>query len=70
MRPFPSEEAPGISIFYKDDSGEIFYTYSTYGRGVEAMMGTYQMIDLTPKGRDEQRPMDWLLHHDKYESSC
>ena len=38
----------------KDDAGEIFHTYSTYGRGVEVMMGTYNMLDLTPKGRDER----------------
>ena len=44
------DEAPGISL-YRDDAGEIFHTYSTYGRGVEVMMGTYQPIDLAPKGR-------------------
>ena len=59
-RPFPSEEAPGISVFYKDDAGEVFHTYSTYGRGVEVMMGTYHLLDLTPKGRDED---DAGLHH-------
>lgn len=70
MRPFPSEEAPGISVFYKDDAGEIFHTYSTYGRGVEVMMGAYQLMDLTPKGRDEQNlayTMEWVRHHDRYE---
>lgn len=70
MRPFPSEEAPGVSVFYKDDAGEVFHTYSTYGRGVEVMMGTYNMLDLTPKGRDEHNPvyaMDWVRHHDRYE---
>ena len=51
-----AEEAPGISVFYKDDAGEVFHTYSTYGRGVEVMMGTYNMLDLTPKGRDEEDP--------------
>ena len=68
---FPSEEAPGISVFYKNDAGEVFHTYSTYGRGVEVMMGTYNMLDLTPKGRDE-RPghgMEWVRHHDRYESA-
>ena len=54
MRPFPTEEAPGISVFYKDDAGDVFHTYSTYGRGVEVMMGTYDLLDLTPKGRDER----------------
>ena len=70
MRPFPSEEAPGISVFYKDDAGEVFHTYSTYGRGVEVMMGTYNMLDLTPKGRDERDvayKMEWVRHHDRYE---
>ena len=56
MWPFPHEELPGISVFYKDDAGAIFHTYSTYGRGVEVMMGTYNLLDLTPKGRDEDRP--------------
>jgi predicted dithiol-disulfide oxidoreductase (DUF899 family) len=70
MRPFPSEEAPGISLFYKDEAGEVFHTYSTYGRGVEVMMGTYNLLDLTPRGRDEHNPdyaMDWVRHHDRYE---
>jgi predicted dithiol-disulfide oxidoreductase (DUF899 family) len=69
MRAFPSEEAPGVSVFYKDDAGEVFHTYSTYGRGVEVMMGTYNMLDLTPKGRDEQagHGMAWVRHHDRYE---
>ena len=70
MRPFPAEEAPGVSVFYKDDAGEVFHTYSTYGRGVEVMMGTYNMLDLTPRGRDEHNPvypMDWVRHHDRYE---
>ena len=52
-RPIASEEWPGVSVFYKDDAGDVFHTYSTYGRGVEVMMGTYNMLDLTPKGRDE-----------------
>lgn len=70
MRPFPSEEAPGISLFYKDDAGEVFHTYSTYGRGVEVMMGTYNLLDLTPNGRDEDNlpyTMAWVRHHDRYE---
>lgn len=69
MQPFPAEEAPGLSVFYRDDAGEIFHTYSTYGRGVEVMMGTYNLLDLTPKGRDENpgHGMDWVRHHDRYE---
>jgi predicted dithiol-disulfide oxidoreductase (DUF899 family) len=63
---------PGISVFYKTDGGEVFHTYSTYGRGVEVMMHTYRLLDLTPKGRDENNldfTMDWVRHHDRYESA-
>jgi predicted dithiol-disulfide oxidoreductase (DUF899 family) len=69
MRRFLSEELPGISVFCKDDAGDIFHTYSTYGRGLEVMMGTYDLLDLTPKGRDERDDggMEWVRHHDRYE---
>lgn len=63
------EELPGISVFARDDANEVFHTYSTYGRGVEVMMGTYSMLDLMPKGRDEERlkfTMEWVRHHDRY----
>jgi len=74
MQPFPHEEAPGISVFYKDEaSGEVFHTYSCYGRGVEAMMGTYLLVDMVPKGRDEEQlayPMAWVRHHDRYEEAA
>jgi predicted dithiol-disulfide oxidoreductase (DUF899 family) len=62
-------EMPGVSVFWKDDSGAVFQTYSTYGRGVEVMMHTYRLLDLTPKGRDEEagRGMAWVRHHDRYE---
>src|SRR5215471_827790 len=62
------EEWPGVSTFYKDDASDVFHTYSTYGRGVEVMMGTYRMLDLVPKGRDEQvgHNMAWVRHHDRY----
>lgn len=69
MRPFPIEEAPGISAFFKDDAGDVFHTYSTYGRGVEVMMGTYNLLDLAPRGRDERdvpNKMEWVRHHDRY----
>lgn len=71
MTPFPAEEAPGISIFCKDDAGAVCHTYSTFGRGVEVMMGTYGLIDLTPRGRDEaglDHTMAWVRHHDRYET--
>jgi predicted dithiol-disulfide oxidoreductase (DUF899 family) len=68
--PFAHEELPGISVFCKDDAGEVFHTYSTYGRGVEVMMGTYNLLDLASKGRDEDHQrytMEWVRHHDRYE---
>ncbi|MFG6430146.1 DUF899 domain-containing protein [Roseateles sp. LYH14W] len=72
MTPFPLTDAPGISVFYRDDAGDVFHTYSTFGRGVEVMMGTYNLVDLTPKGRDEagpSYPMAWVRHHDRYEDA-
>jgi predicted dithiol-disulfide oxidoreductase (DUF899 family) len=70
MTQFPSEEAPGASVFYKDDGGAIFHTYSAYARGLDILVGTYNFLDLVPKGRDEgalARTMAWVRHHDKYE---
>ena len=67
LQPFECEELPGISVFCKDEAGAVFHTYSAYRRGVEAMMGTYSLLDLTPKGRDERDgPMAWVRHHDRY----
>jgi predicted dithiol-disulfide oxidoreductase (DUF899 family) len=69
---FPAEEAPGLSVFYKDDAGDIFHTYSTYARGLDTLVGTYQLLDLVPKGRDEEGlefTMAWVRHHDRYEDS-
>ncbi|MEH6418175.1 DUF899 domain-containing protein [Pseudomonas sp. CGJS7] len=71
-QPFPHEEAPGLSVFYRDPSGAIFHTYSRYGRGVEVMMHTYNLLELTPKGRDEdglEYSMAWVRHHDRYETA-
>ena len=73
VQPFPHEEAPGISVFYRDLAGEVFHTYSRYGRGVEVMMHTYALLDLTPKGRDEDAldyPMAWVRRHDRYETQA
>ena len=70
MQEFPSEEAPGASVFYKDPaSGEIFHTYSVYARGLDPLVGTYTLLDFVPKGRDEDDlgfSMEWLRHHDRY----
>jgi predicted dithiol-disulfide oxidoreductase (DUF899 family) len=72
FRNFPGEEAPGLSVFYKDENGDIFHTYSTYGRGLDILLGTYNFLDLTPKGRDEDGlpyTMAWIRHHDRYDKS-
>ena len=64
------EEMPGISAFYSDHAGDVFHTYSTYGRGVEVMMGTYSMLDLVAEGRGERdvpHKMEWVRHHDRYD---
>ena len=69
MQEFPSEEAPGISVFYKDKNGDVFHTYSSYARGTEGSVGTYSYLDLVPKGRDEDAlafTMAWVRHHDRY----
>lgn len=68
--PHAHDELPGVSAFIKDDAGNVFHSYSTYARGVEVMMGTYNMLDLTPKGRGERdvdHKMEWVRHHDRYE---
>ncbi len=67
---FGVEDAPGLSVFYKDDAGEIFHTYSAYARGLDTLVGTCQFLDLVPKGRDEEDlafSMSWVRHHDKYD---
>jgi predicted dithiol-disulfide oxidoreductase (DUF899 family) len=69
MTEFPSEEGPGTSVFYKNEAGEIFHTYSSYARGLDPMVNTYNWLDLAPKGRDEDglaHTMAWVRHHDKY----
>jgi predicted dithiol-disulfide oxidoreductase (DUF899 family) len=68
MREFPVEEAPGMSVFAKNADGEIFHTYSAYSRGLDPLMGVYQFIDLTPKGRNEDpdATMSWVRYHDRY----
>ena len=65
------EEMPGLSVFYKDADGTIAHTYSSYARGNESMLGTYTILDLTPKGRNETGPRgnltDWVRLHDQYD---
>jgi predicted dithiol-disulfide oxidoreductase (DUF899 family) len=59
-------ELPGLSAFYKDDAGEIFHTYSSYGRGPEELIGTLMILDRAPKGRNEKATMDFVRRHDEY----
>jgi predicted dithiol-disulfide oxidoreductase (DUF899 family) len=67
------EDLSGFSVFAKDDSGDVFHTYSAFGRGAEEILGTYMMLDLTPKGRNETGPnhdlTDWVRHHDRYDAA-
>jgi predicted dithiol-disulfide oxidoreductase (DUF899 family) len=64
----PMEEMSGRSIFYKDDTGAIFHTYSSFARGGEVMLSTYALLDMTPKGRNEKSNLtDWVRLHDRYE---
>jgi len=70
---FPSEERPGASVFFKNAAGEVFHTYSTYGRGLDMLIGAYHFLDLAPKGRDEDElewSMAWVLHHDRYQGAA
>lgn len=67
VRNFQSEELSGRSVFYKN-AGDIFHTYSSYARGGDHLLGAYNYLDITPKGRNESRGMgDWVRHHDKYD---
>lgn len=62
-------ELPGISIFFKDESGDIFHTYSSYARGGDILVGAHNFLDLTPKGRNEDGIMNWVKRHDEYETT-
>src|SRR5262249_42144230 len=64
------EDLSGDSVFLKDDAGQVFHTYSTYGRGGEEFLGAYSYLDVTPKGRDENGPYrslgDWVRPSNMY----
>ena len=64
------EDREGVSVFYKDQSGAIFHTYSSYARGIDMLNTAYHYLDLVPKGRDEDRlefTQAWVRYHDRYE---
>jgi predicted dithiol-disulfide oxidoreductase (DUF899 family) len=60
-------EMPGMSIFLRDGE-DVFHTYSTYQRGLDVFLNTYNLLDVTPLGRQEGDgpPQGWIRHHDKY----
>src|SRR6266516_1088334 len=66
-------EMPGVSVFAKGDGGEIYHTYSSFARGGDLLIGAYNYLDLTPRGRNEHGPhynlVDWIKRHDMYEST-
>jgi predicted dithiol-disulfide oxidoreductase (DUF899 family) len=69
MQDVGSDEMPGLSAFYRDADGGIFHTYSAYARGLDSLVGTYNFLDVAPKGRDEDNllwTMAWVRRHDEY----
>ena len=63
------EDREGISTFVQDGQGQVFHTYSTYARGIDPVNSTYQLLDLTARGRDEPaegNPQFWVRRHDEY----
>lgn len=73
MQRIPLQDLSGFSVFYKDDNGDVFHTYSAFGRGAENVVSTYVMLEMTPKGRNETGPQfnltDWVRPHDRYDAS-
>jgi len=72
MTEFPSEEAPGLSAFVRNEAGEVLHTYSAYARGLDILLGAYNFLDMAPKGRDEDAlpwSMAWVRRHDEYEGA-
>jgi predicted dithiol-disulfide oxidoreductase (DUF899 family) len=65
------DEREGVSAFYKDGKGDVYHTYSSYARGIDLLNTTYNFLDLTAKGRDEnpERSQDWVRYHDKYKGA-
>jgi len=68
-----SDELPGFSVFTRDETGQIFHTYSVFARGTEDVGTVYGFLDITPKGRNEPpggNLSHWVRHHDKYEEKA
>ncbi|HXQ14060.1 MAG TPA: thioredoxin family protein [Caulobacteraceae bacterium] len=60
-------DLPGVSVFYKDEAGEVFHTYSTYARGLDALLGANHYLDLTPEGRNDGAYPNWPRRRDEYD---
>jgi predicted dithiol-disulfide oxidoreductase (DUF899 family) len=65
-----SRELPGVSVFFKDEMGEVFYTYSTYARGLDMLLGANHYLDLTPEGRNQAAYPDWPRRRDEYDEAA
>ena len=62
-------ELPGVSVFSKDQAGEVFHTYSTYARGLDALLGANHYLDITPEGRNDSAYPDWPRRRDEYDTA-
>jgi predicted dithiol-disulfide oxidoreductase (DUF899 family) len=60
-------ELPGLSVFVKNDAGEVFHTYSTYARGLDALLGANHYLDMTPEGRNDAAHPNWPRRRDEYD---
>jgi predicted dithiol-disulfide oxidoreductase (DUF899 family) len=61
-------ELHGLSAFVLED-GVVYHTYSTYDRGTDALNATWQLLDRTPKGREDEAHPGWPRRHDEYEAA-
>jgi predicted dithiol-disulfide oxidoreductase (DUF899 family) len=68
--PYAHDELHGVSVFYMDQGGAVFHTYSSYARGGDILLGAHNYLDLTPKGRNETGTMDWVRLHDRYDGAA
>ena len=62
------DEREGVSAFYRESNGQVYHTYSSYARGIDLLNTTYNFLDITAKGRNENpdQPQDWVRYHDEY----
>ena len=63
------DELPGLSAFFKDETGRIYHTYSDYARGGEEVLGTLMVLDRAPKGRNETGTLSFVKRKDEYEAA-